>query len=78
MAKQDGRRPLEVQPKPPSPISPRARTYHRGLQNSIESFGAASQRGKDVAVFVSAQRAWKPVKVRGAEERFFKAPFGHP
>ena len=57
MAKQNERRPLEVQPEPLLPISPRVRAYHRELQNSVESFGAVSQRGKVAIVFVSTQQA---------------------
>ena len=77
MAKQDGRRPFEAQLEPPLPISPRTGAYHRGLQNPMESSGVASWREKVAAVFVSAQRVGRPVKVKGAGERFFKAPFRH-
>ena len=77
MAKKDGRRPLETQPKPLLPISLGVGAYHRGLQNFMESFGAASQRGKVAVVFISDQQAGRLVKVRGAGEHFFKASFRH-
>ena len=68
---------FKAQPKPPLPISLRTEAYHRGLQNFIESSRVASQKGKVAVVFVSAQRAGRLVKVRGTQECFFKASFGH-
>jgi len=77
MAKQNERRPHEVQPKSSLSIPPGMRAYYRGLQNSMEPSGATSKRGKVITVFVSAQRARRPSKVKGSEECFFKAPVRH-
>ena len=77
MAKQNGRRPHKAQPKTSLPIPLGAETYHRGLQNSVELFGATAQRGKVTTMFVSAQRTRGSIKVRGLGERFFKAPIRH-
>jgi len=77
MAKQNGRRPLEAQSEPSLPIPPGAGTYHRGLQNFVESSRATGQREKVIAVFVSAQQTRRPIKVKGWGERFFKALVKH-
>ena len=77
MAKQDGRGPFEVQPEPLLPIPLEAGAYHRGLQNSVEPSEATAKRGKVTTIFVSAQRTKRPIKVRGLEERFFKALVRH-
>ena len=77
MAKQNGRKPFEVQSEPSLPILPGAGTYHRGLQNSVEPSGATGQRGKVTVVFVSAQQARRLIKDRGLGEYFFKAPVRH-
>ena len=71
MAKQNGRGPLEAQPKFSLPIPPGARAYHQGLQNSVEPFGATSQKRKATTVFISAQQARRPIKVEGSRECFF-------
>ena len=76
MAQQNGRRSLKAQPEPPLPIPSGARTYHPGLQNSMEPPGEIGQRGKVAIFFVSIQRIRRPIKVRGSGERFFKAPLG--
>ena len=77
MAKQNGKRPHEVQPESLFLIPPRAMAYHRGLQNSMEPSGATGQRAKVTTVFVSAQRVRRPSKVRGSRKCFFKAPVKH-
>ena len=77
MAKQNGRRSLKAQLKPPLTIPPRAGAYHRGLQDFVEPFGVTSQKGKVTVVFVSDQRTKRPIKVRGSRERFFKDPVRH-
>ena len=48
MAEQNEWRPFEVQPKPSLPIPPREGTYHQGLQNTVEPFGATGQ-GREIA-----------------------------
>ena len=77
MNKQNRMRLHEAQSKSSLSIPPGTRAYRRGLQNSVEPSGAIGQRGKITAVFVSAQRARRPSKVRGLGERFFKAAVGH-
>ncbi|XP_075670315.1 uncharacterized protein LOC142640107 [Castanea sativa] len=42
MAKQDGRRPHEVQPESSLSVPPGMRAYHQGLQDFVESFGATT------------------------------------
>ena len=39
MAKQDGRRPYEAQPKLSLPIPPRAGAFYKRLQEIMKSFG---------------------------------------
>ena len=75
MAKQDGGRPNEAQPKSSLPIPPGIGAHYRRVQDFVEPLGAISKGGKVEAVPASTQRTGRLNRIRGSEGRFHKATF---
>ena len=67
----------EAQLKSSLSIPPGMGAYYPGLQNSVEPSGATGKRRKVTIVFISAQWARRPSKVKGSGKCFFKAPVRH-
>ena len=76
MIEQDEWRPFEDQPEPSLPVSPKAGTYHRGLQNTMEPSWATGQRGKVATISILAQQARRPVKIRGSGDAPLRPSLG--
>ncbi|XP_075664950.1 uncharacterized protein LOC142634524 [Castanea sativa] len=77
VAKQDGMRSREAQPKPSLPIPSRARTRHRRLQDFVESPRVAGPKQKVEVILVPTQRAGWLGRVKSPRKYFHKTTLGY-